>query len=440
MTIRRSAPARQPSLREHNLALVLGEVAAAGAVSRARIAAATGLTKATVSTLVDALVAAGLLRELGPSAAVGVGRPGSSLTLASGPVGIGLEVNVDYLATCTVDLNGTVRRREVVAQDFRRVAPAVALNRAAAALRAAVQDARAAGGVVGGVTVAVPGLVETARGLVRLAPNLGWRDVALPDELLDRVGPDVRPALAGVPLRVGNEADLAALAELWNGDHRRADGRPLDSFVHVSGEIGVGAAIVIGGQLFGGVRGFGGELGHLPLAPDGPLCGCGSRGCLEQYAGQDAILRRAGLEATAGTSIGRPGGSVEDLIARAEAGEEQVLAAVRAAGEALGAGIAAMVNLVDVDTVLLGGLYALLAPWLLEPVQDQVARRVLASRWDATRVLVGRLGADGAVRGAATSVVRAVIDDPAAWIAAAALESIAADVVDPDGAPSAGRQ
>src|SRR5664279_5349278 len=212
----RISPARQPSLREHNLALVLREVAARGELSRARIAAATGLTKATVSTLVDALAAAGLLHELGPDAAVGVGRPGSSLALAGGPVGVGLEINVDYLATCTVDLTGAVRGRALVAEDFRAVGVAATLSRAAAALRSAVDDARAAGGEVAGVSVAVPGLVESSRGLLRLAPNLGWRDVPVLDELADRAGLD---GLLGerrpIPMRLNNEANLAALGELW---------------------------------------------------------------------------------------------------------------------------------------------------------------------------------------------------------------------------------
>ena len=411
----RSAPARQPSLREHNLALVLGEVVATGELSRARIAAATGLTKATVSTLVDALVSGGLLHELGPAAAVGAGRPGSSLALAAGPVGIGLEINVDYLATCTVDLSGAVHRRELVAEDFRLSGPAASLARAATALRAAWDDAHAAGGVVAGVTVAVPGLVEASRGLVRLAPNLGWRDVEVLEQLRVRAG------LPGVAMRLDNEANLAALGELWGGAHRCADGGPLASFVHVSGEIGVGAAIVLDGVLFGGMRGFSGEIGHLPLDREGPPCRCGARGCLEQYAGQEALLQRAGLTRRAQTTTGRPDGPVEELLALARAGDPRVVAAIQEAGDALGTGIAVAVNLVDVDTVVLGGLYALLAPWLLEPVERQLRDRVLAAGWDPVRVLVARLGAEGAVRGAAMSVVRSVIDDPAAWIAGRSL-------------------
>jgi len=409
----RQVPARQPSLREHNLALVLREVAAAGPVSRARIAAATGLTKATVSTLVDTLVAGGLVRELGThgtTGAVAVGRPGSALALAQAPVGIGLEINVDYLATCTVDLGGTVRRRELVAVDLGRVDLDAVLARAAAALRAAVDDARSGGDRLAGVVVAVPGLVEAASGIVRLAPNLGWQDVPLLAELVRRTGLD------GVPVRLDNEANLAALGELWCAGHSRPDDTPLESFLLVSGEIGVGAAIVLEGDLFTGLRGFGGEIGHLPLTSDGPPCRCGSRGCLEQYAGQGAILRRACLTEPAGTTTGRPGGPVERLLAGAAAGEERVVAAVREAGEALGTGLAVAINLLDVETVVLGGLYALLAPWLTEPVEERLSQRVLAWRWAPTEVLVSRLGADGAVRGAATSAVRAVIDDPAAWL------------------------
>jgi predicted NBD/HSP70 family sugar kinase len=409
----RPQPARQPSLREHNLALVMREVADAGPVSRARIAAETGLTKATVSTLVDTLLTGGLVRELGPHAVTGVGRPGSALALAPGPVGIGLEINVDYVATCTVDAAGTVRRRELVAEDFGRGPAEVAVARAGLALRAAVEDARAGGDPLAGVVVAVPGLVEAARGVVRLAPNLGWRDVPLVAQLTERAG------LVGVPVRLDNEANLAGLGELWCAGHHRPDGTPLDSFVLVSGEIGVGAAIVLDGELFGGMRGFSGELGHLPLDPDGPPCRCGARGCLEQYAGQGAVLRRAGLSEPAGTTTGRPGGPVDRLVAAATAGDPQVLAAVREAGEALGSGIATMINLMDIQTVVLSGLYARLAPWLLDAVTAQLARRVLASSWAPVEVLVSSLGSDGAVRGAALSAVRHVIDDPAAWLASA---------------------
>jgi len=409
MPVDATRPARQAALRDHNLGLVLGEIADRGPASRARIAAATGLTKATVSSLVELLAAGGLVQELGADAAGAVGRPGRPVALApAGPVGIGLEINVDYLAVCTVDLAGAVLRRELVVLDLRAAGAERAIARAAPVLRRAVAEASAAGRAVAGVAVAVPGLVQTGTDLVRVAPNLGWRDVPVLDAL----------RAAGVPaevrLRLGNEADFAALGELWCGGHEE-----LDSFVYVSGEIGVGAAVVVHGRLFRGLNGFSGEIGHLPVGGalrDGrelPVCACGGVGCLEQLAGQEALLRAAGLPVEPSTTVGRPEGPVAELVSLASAGDARALAAVADAGTALGTGIAAVVNLVDVGTVVLGGVYATLAPWLAGPVRDVVRRRVLGAPWAPVRVTASRLGGEAAVRGAATMVVRDVITDPA---------------------------
>jgi predicted NBD/HSP70 family sugar kinase len=254
----------------------------------------------------------------------------------------------------------------------------------------------------------VPGPVETDRGLLRLAPNLGWEDVPVAEILADRLpGP-------GLEVLVDNEANLAALGELWFGGHD-----DLDDFVHVSGEIGVGAGIVIDGELFRGVRGFAGEVGHVTVQPDGPRCRCGARGCLEQLAGQEAILRAAGVAGAVGTSLGQPGGSVAELLARARAGEPGTLRAVAAAGRALGLALSATVNLVDPGTVVLGGLYAALEPWLREPLLAELSERAITQRWSPARVLASRLGPNAAVRGATGAVVKRVLADPSAVFAAA---------------------
>ncbi|HEX3201988.1 MAG TPA: ROK family transcriptional regulator, partial [Actinomycetes bacterium] len=301
------SPARQDALREHNLALVLQHIAAGEPVSRARIAASTSLTKTTVSSLVDDLIRARLVTELGPEARGKIGRPGSDLALnRTGYVGIGLEINVDYIAVCMANLVGEVRYLRTRPRDNRGQSPAKVLGRAVRMTRTAVELAEAARLTVAGLGVAVPGPVETDRGLLRLAPNLGWVDVPVAEILADRF------AAHDLAVMVDNEANLAALGELWFGGHE-----DLDDFVHVSGEIGVGGGIVIDGELFRGVRGYAGEIGHVVVQPDGPRCRCGARGCLEQVAGQEAILRSAGLTGAVGTSIGQPHGSVAELLARA---------------------------------------------------------------------------------------------------------------------------
>jgi predicted NBD/HSP70 family sugar kinase len=402
-------PARQEALRQHNLALVLQCIAADEPVSRAGISAVTGLTKTTVSSLVDDLVGAGLVTELGPEASGKIGRPGSALVLnRSRFVGIGLEINVDYIAVCVANLVGEVRSLRTRPRDNRGQSPTKVLGRAVRMTSNAITSAQAAGFTVAGLAVAVPGPVEIDRGLLRLAPNLGWVDVPVAEILADRLGTRELSVL------VDNEANLAALGELWFGGH---DG--LDDFVHVSGEVGVGAGIVIDGELFRGVRGFAGEVGHVTVQPNGPRCRCGARGCLEQLAGQEAILRAAGVAGAVGTSLGQPGGSVAELLARARAGEPETLRAVESAGRALGIALSAAVNLVDPSTVVLGGLYASLEPWLREPLLAELSERAITQRWSPARVLASRLGPNAAVRGATGAVVKRVLSDPSAVFAAA---------------------
>jgi len=398
------SPARQDALRPHNLALVLQHIAAGEPVTRARLAAATGLTKTTVSSLVDDLVSARLVVELGPEARGEIGRPGSALALdPSGYAGIGLEINVDYIAVCLANLVGEVRYLRTRARDNRSQSPAKVLGRAVRMIGTALARAEAARLTVAGLGVAVPGPVETDSGLLRLAPNLGWVDVPVAAILADR--------LAGHDLAVvvDNEANLAALGELWFGGHH-----DLADFIHVSGEIGVGGGVVLSEELFRGVRGFAGEIGHVVVQPDGPRCRCGARGCLEQVAGQEAILRAAGLTGAVGTSIGQPGGSVAELLARARAGDPATLRAVESAGRALGIGLSATVNVVDPSTVVLGGLYAALEPWLRGPLLEELSERAITHRWSPVQLLASRLGPDAAVRGAAGVVVKRVLSEPAA--------------------------
>lgn len=382
-------------MRRHNSALVLGAIADAPGSSRADVAARTGLTKATVSSLVDRLITADLVVEGAVAVRSGPGRPGTALHLSpSGPHGLGVEIGVDYLATRLIDLTGTVRKRWVQTVDNRSPSPARVLTRVAKAVRTALaEDVR-----VGGVGVAVPGLVESATGILRVAPNLGWREVDLRGELCRRA------ELGDLPVLVGNEANFAALAELWHGIGTR-------NFVHVSGEIGIGAGIVVDGGLFEGVLGFGGEIGHVLVDPRGPVCACGARGCLERLAGQEEILREAGVS------------TPDQLLALLAEDNGQAVTAVVSAARWLGIALAGVVNLLDVPTVVLGGTFARLEPWLRAPLVAELDQRVVSAAWSPVDVLAASLGAEAAVHGAAGSAVRAILADPDAYITETLRES-----------------
>jgi predicted NBD/HSP70 family sugar kinase len=154
----------------------------------------------------------------------------------------------------------------------------------------------------------------------------------------------------------------------------------------------------------------------VTVEPNGLPCTCGSRGCLEQYAGQEAILRVAGIEGAAATVLGGRS-AVERIVELATGGDPAVHAALADAGRALGVAVAGIVNLLDVDTVLLGGAYGLLAPWLKAQVEQELADRVVWAHWSSPRVSVATGGADAAVLGAARSVVDRVLADPSEWLA-----------------------
>ncbi|WP_030776912.1 ROK family transcriptional regulator [Streptomyces sp. NRRL S-920] len=384
-------PDTQQGMRRRNLSRVMHAVAAHGPLSRAAVAARIGLTRAAISTLVDELIRSELLDELGPERPGRVGRPGSALAVSSrGPVGVGAEVGVDHLAVCAVDLRGEVRARAVQQVRNRGRSPELVLRDVAALAQRAYAEVRMAGLSPTGLAVAVPGLVaRDTRSVVR-APNLGWHDI------------DLEPLLpSGLPLTVDNEANFGALAELWLGEDTPED------FLHVSAEIGIGAALVVEGRLLRGTRGFAGELGHVPVRPEGPRCPCGGRGCLEQYAGEEAVLRAAGLE---------PGeGRVGLLAERAAAGDRAVRRALGGAGAAMGIALTGAVNLLDPRAVVLGGALARLAPWLLPSLERELAGR---TRGRACGVTVSGLGPDGPLLGAAHSVVQAVLDDPVGVCAA----------------------
>ncbi|MDO4900811.1 ROK family transcriptional regulator [Actinomyces sp.] len=390
--------ARQSSLRTANLALLAGHVfAAPEPVSRANVAAATGMTRSTASRLADDLVAAGILTELDPSPASGPGRPAVPLAPARGTfVAIGLEVNVSRMAVRAIDLSGQVLAERVVLDDLADSDPADVLPRLAQLTTDVlnlndVQRARRVG-----VAIALPGLVSHET-LLR-APNLGWERI------------DPRPFLAevlegdGLVLQLGNEANFGALTA---GRDRPAAPHSAPSFIYLSGENGIGAGIVREGRVMLGASGFAGEVGHIQVDPSGPQCTCGNRGCVERYAGRRRILAAAGLDETT---------EPEELVAAWQADDSAARRAVSRAAQALGVGLSAAINILDIPTVILGGHLAPLAEILRPELDAELRRRVLSSRWSVPEVITTSQDQTPAVTGAAWSLLEEVVADPVAWM------------------------
>jgi predicted NBD/HSP70 family sugar kinase len=245
------------------------------------------------------------------------------------------------------------------------------------------------------------------------APNLGWNNETL----------DLPALLPELPLgiRLFNEANAAALAELQVRPHGHAD------FLFVSGEVGVGGGLLIGSELFTGPSGHAGELGHVVVQPDGTACSCGGRGCLETVAGQDAIFAAAGISrafpAVAGNAenAGQETGvspsdpsrseSLDQLKSALLANDAAALAAVGQAGLSLGVAVASSARLFNISAVVLGGHFALLGKWIVPALNNSLAIYAPGVVREENISLSG-LGQTGALRGAAGSVVRSLLEAP----------------------------
>lgn len=391
------------TVRETNLGVVLRTVRELAPCSRAAVASATGLNKTTVSSLVADLMARGLVRETGETSQQRVGRPGVLLALDESSIAaVGLEVNVDYLAVVAVDL----LQRELVSRhvpfDARSAGAEVCVRRIAHTLSETLQDPILSGRTVVGVSVAVPGLIDAPSGTVKQAPNLGWRNVPLRDrvsELLHGAGAE------GVPVRVDNDANLGAVAEYRVGSFAgTAD------LVYLTGEVGIGAGLLAGGEPLRGASGFAGEVGHLSLSPDGPECACGRRGCLEALAGIGAILRDAVPDRIpdrplSGSDIA---GLVEVAVERARDGGEDAVGALGRAGTWLGRGLAALINVTNPGLVVLGGYFVPMGPWLLPNCRAEAVANAFAPDAGGCRVELSSLGLSAAARGGATAMIHSL--------------------------------
>lgn len=394
--------ARQASLRASNLSLVARHVFASDcAPARADVAKATGMTRSTASRMVDELVAAGILTESSPLPATKRGRPATPLHPRGGTlVALGLEINVGHSAARLVDLAGTILAAADAVTDNVTLSPAEALGRLAQLARECLMALPGAATLVG-IQLAVPGLVDTRTEMVLRAPNLGWNDVDPRPLLRDGGLPEVDTVVYGVE----NEADCAAI---FVGHERPGRPGPLDAFLYLSGEVGIGSALMINGSVSLGIRGWAGEIGHTCIDPDGPQCGCGATGCLERYAGTRALTELVGV------------GSIEEVRQAYLDGVPAAVEAVRAAGRALGLALANAGNLLDITTVVLGGDLAILVEEYRPFIQRELDTRLLARPFTEPLLLAATPDHAAPAFGAAFVALERVLDDPARWTPIAA--------------------
>jgi predicted NBD/HSP70 family sugar kinase len=396
-----SRPVDQAGLRRGNLALLVRTLRAHGALSRAQLAVRSGLSKATVSSLVTDLELRGLVHDAGVSAG-GQGRPGQLVDLRPTSVcGIGLDVHVGHVGAVVTDLSGEVLFRRRVACDVPGIGPERAIDQLAELTDTALAEVEDAVGPPAGVTISVPGLVDRDAGMVTFAPRLRWRDVAVADGLA------ARTRLPLDHIAVDNDANLGAEAELAGMTEK------VDDLVYLTGDFGIGGGVISGGRLVRGSIGFAGEIGHMAMDPLGPYCSCGRRGCWETQVGLGALLHAC---ADPDDPVRDPTLDLDQRMrivrSRAEQRDRRTLDALHQIGTELGLGVSILVNLLNPAVVVLGGYFAALPEWLVEPIRNQVVANVLAPGAGGARVVGSRLGFTAASTGGALAALRRVLDDP----------------------------
>lgn len=356
-------------------------------LSRADLASAVGLTKSTVSLLVRELLAEGWLIEREVVATGDLGRRPTPLFIDPHRLLLlGVEVGVESLRVVATSLTGEVLARTVSAHGPALTAQACIGTVSAALLKLRKQLDNGAHQIIG-IGVGLPGGVDEASGTLHFAPNLGWRDVAFGAQLAESLQ---GTALADVPLFLQNEADVAALGEMeFNPSQGAAD--PL---LYVSINQGVGAGVIVRDRLLTGSRGFAGEVGHMVLQLNGPLCSCGRRGCAEALIGMRALLRPGEANAASPASLA-------DTRARLVDQETVTVQAVRTAGQYLGVLLQNLATAYDPACIVLGGSVVELGDAFLQPALSTLNDYAAAANMAPPTVRTSRFGADAVAVGAA---------------------------------------
>ena len=379
----------QQLLKQLNRMALVRQVSTQPGLSRAALADVLGLTKSTVSLLVRELVDEGWLAESELRTTGEVGRRATPLHLDPDRLALlGADVGVDEARVVATDLLGRVLDSLVIAYDDARDAVAcirvVALGLVSLARRLAEPGTAGGPRRVLGVGIGLHGAVDEASGMLRHAPHLGWRNVA--------VGTVVESAFAGtllegVPLTMQNEANVAALAEFEFTPQSATD--PL---IYLSIGYGVGAGVIVSDRLLTGLHGFAGEVGHAILQADGPLCSCGRRGCADALIGLGALLGDV-----------RPSfGALEALFDRVSRGEPATCVTVAAAGRQLGVLLNNLWASFDPMAIVIGGAALGLGDALIAPARAVLAGYADAAMLTAPAIRTSHFGTDAvAVGGAA---------------------------------------
>lgn len=384
--LRKARVARSSTIRNINRQIVLNYVREREPISRAEIARETALQRSTVSTIIESLKDDGLIEEIGAGESTGGRRPTLLRLRATDSIAIGVDISPTRTTIATSDLAGRITERESfnTSRDPQQVIRRV--------IDCALEIAGPGGtGTIEGIGVSLPGLVDPATGRVIYVPYFRWRDLPIAEEI---------QAATGLQVTIDNDANAAALAELWFGRPEVSEAR---DFILVLVAEGVGTGVVIDGQIYRGERGAAGEFGHMVIGPDAPVaCSCGNRDCWEAFSSGRAALAYY-------LKNSRPSDDLfsidfAQLIERALNNEKAAVDALLKAAHYLGIGISNLIVGLSPEAVVVGGVITRAWPLIADELGatiDKSIRRGLPS----ARIVRSTLGDQPSLVGAASLVL-----------------------------------
>jgi predicted NBD/HSP70 family sugar kinase len=375
-----TAGTRPDEVRRHNRAALLRRLHVEGPCTRADLAVELGLNRSTIKTLVDGLAEDGVVAERVPARRSGAGRP--SLLVLPQPqaaVVLAVDIRVEQVSVALVGIGGEIMSRSSWSLRPATRAPLEVFTKIVDSSQLLIDELAVPVVAVG---VSLPAVVRRADGLVHEAPNLHWTDVPL-GEWLSRA--------LHLPVHVGNDAELGALAE-----HLRGAARNAADVVYVAADVGIGGGVISSGVSLRGSGGYVGEIGHMVVRHDGRQCYCGCRGCWETEVGERALSRALGMPAES------PRGAIVAELRSMAGDPDTVLDLLGEFAEWLAVGLCNVVNLLCPQLVVLGDLFTPLPDDLVEHVGRVVRERSLVSRaLGGTRIVTSSLGSDAKLLGAA---------------------------------------
>jgi predicted NBD/HSP70 family sugar kinase len=359
--------ARSSTIRDINRQFVLNYIRDREPISRAEIARVTALQRSTVSTIVEELKTEGLIEEIGAGASTGGRRPTLLRLRAAGATAVGVDITPTSTTIVTSDLVGRVLARDEIENSPR---PDEMSARVIERVREIVSDNNS--GAIAGVGISLPGLVDPGTGRAIYIPFFRWRDWAIAEEIERATG--LKPF-------VDNDANAAALAELWFGRPEVSDSR---DFIMVLVAEGIGTGIVFDGQIYRGERGGAGEFGHMIVGQGGPMaCSCGNHDCWEAFSSERAAVAR--YMSNAGIEDGKPTRfCFQEVVERALGGEQAAIDALTETAHYLGIGISNLVVGLSPEAVVVGGTitraWPIIAPSLEETMKRSIRRGLPSAR------------------------------------------------------------